>query len=304
MTCIVFQYILGVVSEYNVKIDNYFVWCDEEVYGITKYSSHAHAFYQMVFVPRGQLKYSILNREIVLNEGDFLIISPGLIHAPVGKQNPDSYKSLEIKLYLTPELELAFTAANLKKITSIKRKNVENISRLLLAVIKEWRMKLPGYDRAIHGQLEYLFILLGRESNFGSKKEFEKDVSLSENRKRRIAEEIKVFINGRYDKNISFGIMARDMCISHSYLSEVFKEKYGISPVEYLNTLRLDKAKELMKISEFNFSQIAENIGYQNVYYFSRIFKKKTGVAPSEYRRMLNEYMKKDKTLKIPLEKE
>jgi len=71
-----------------------------------------------------------------------------------------------------------------------------------------------------------------------------------------------------------------------AYLSRLFKNAKGVSPMEYLTGLRMEKAKELL-LSEPNLilKEITEIVGYNDQYYFSRIFKEFTGVSPSEYKK-------------------
>lgn len=72
-----------------------------------------------------------------------------------------------------------------------------------------------------------------------------------------------------------------------SYLSKLFREYKGMSPVDYLLHLRIERAKELIT-SQPNFflKDIASAIGYSDPLYFSKIFKKETGMSPSEYRHL------------------
>lgn len=54
---------------------------------------------------------------------------------------------------------------------------------------------------------------------------------------------------------------------------------------QYLNGLRIGKARELLETTELRSFQIAEAVGYNDAHYFSYMFKKQTGVTPSEYRK-------------------
>ncbi|MFF2888547.1 helix-turn-helix domain-containing protein [Paenibacillus sp. NPDC057967] len=65
----------------------------------------------------------------------------------------------------------------------------------------------------------------------------------------------------------------------------LFKEITGKSPLQYLNDMRMDKAKQLLVSGEDKLSGIAQQIGFANEYYFSRRFKQTIGIAPGQYRR-------------------
>ena len=84
------------------------------------------------------------------------------------------------------------------------------------------------------------------------------------------------------------GLMLQDVAkavsMSSSRFSTVFSQQNGQTFTEYLVTLRLKKAKELLRTTNERSSQIAREVGYNDAHYFSYIFKKNTGMTPSDYR--------------------
>nr|WP_243145844.1 AraC family transcriptional regulator [Clostridium chromiireducens] len=79
------------------------------------------------------------------------------------------------------------------------------------------------------------------------------------------------------------------MYLSSVYISKVFKEKTGESPINYLINLRLEKAKDLLISTESPIKSIAQSVGYSDAYYFSKLFKKYYGHSPYKYR-LANKY--------------
>ena len=77
--------------------------------------------------------------------------------------------------------------------------------------------------------------------------------------------------------------------ISVSQLKRVFHEQIGQSMVSYLTALRIGEAKRLIREGNLTFTQIAERIGIESIYYFSNLFKKQTGMSPTEYEKTLKE---------------
>lgn len=71
---------------------------------------------------------------------------------------------------------------------------------------------------------------------------------------------------------------------SYAYLSRLFKKSYGISPISYINLLRIERAKLLIEDTNLKISQIAKQLGFESNEYFTRLFHKKVGLSPSEYR--------------------
>ena len=85
-------------------------------------------------------------------------------------------------------------------------------------------------------------------------------------------------------KKILLDELSNRFDISSSYMDALFREATGKSPMQYLNHIRINKAKELLK-ENFTVSHVAQLTGFSDIYYFSRYFKKMTGVAPSYYAR-------------------
>lgn len=77
--------------------------------------------------------------------------------------------------------------------------------------------------------------------------------------------------------------VARKSSVTVNHICRIFKKELGISPLEYINSLRLRNAAELLAGSSLNIAQIALETGFRDSNYFSRLFKKKNGVSPSSF---------------------
>ncbi len=90
------------------------------------------------------------------------------------------------------------------------------------------------------------------------------------------------YIQENYQEPIYLGSVAEACQVSTGYLSRLFSEHLETTFVNYLNSLRTDKALELLKRGDLNIKEIAFRTGYQDPNYFSRIFRKFKGCSPSE----------------------
>jgi two-component system response regulator YesN len=86
------------------------------------------------------------------------------------------------------------------------------------------------------------------------------------------------------EENCSINQVCSHIYMSISYFSAQFKQHTGKTFVEYLTRIRLEKAKELLHITQLKTYDIAARVGYEDPQYFSVIFKKSTGMTPKEYR--------------------
>lgn len=98
-------------------------------------------------------------------------------------------------------------------------------------------------------------------------------------------EAIRQYIDTHFREDISREFLAKMFYISPNYLSYLFQNEGKIGLNEYLNHIRLEYAKSLLKGYELNVKEIALDAGFKDSNYFCRIFRKKTERTPTEYRR-------------------
>lgn len=97
-------------------------------------------------------------------------------------------------------------------------------------------------------------------------------------------EQIKIYTCRNYYKNLTVDFLASLFYMNSSYLSHLFRKQTGEKYVQYLNSIRIEKAKELLTTTDKKLYQIAKAVGYDNNKYFFRVFKKWEGITPEQYR--------------------
>lgn len=94
------------------------------------------------------------------------------------------------------------------------------------------------------------------------------------------------YVLKNYMKSLTLEEVAQQVHLSPAYFSYLFSREQGQTLTEFLTTIRLEKAKEMLKTNPvLSISDIAEQAGYEDANYFSRLFKKKTGTTPGHYRK-------------------
>lgn len=97
---------------------------------------------------------------------------------------------------------------------------------------------------------------------------------------------ITAYILSHYTEiDFSVKAVAEYSGISETHLRRIFKQDLNISPIKYINCLKLDKAKNMLQNSNYTINEIALSVGFDDPYYFSRLFKRETGLSPSEYKK-------------------
>ena len=112
----------------------------------------------------------------------------------------------------------------------------------------------------------------------------------SGNKNRSILKTAVDFIDEHYmDEDISLNTAANVANVSSNHFSALFSQNMGQTFIEYLTTLRMNKAKEFLRCTGMRSSEIAGEVGYKDAHYFSYLFKKTQGMTPSEYRKAREE---------------
>ena len=97
------------------------------------------------------------------------------------------------------------------------------------------------------------------------------------------------YLENHYTEKISLDQISQNVYVSPVYISKVFKQETGASPISYLINIRLERAKKLLETNpDMSIQEAASLVGYEDTYHFSKLFKKHYGHAPSHYKAKKN----------------
>ena len=89
--------------------------------------------------------------------------------------------------------------------------------------------------------------------------------------------------------NLNVKDLARHELVSEQYFRKKFKSLYGVSPKQYIQTIRIERAKVLLDTKYYKINEVARLVGIEDCLYFCSLFKKHVGVCPSKYRNQSNQ---------------
>lgn len=161
----------------------------------------------------------------------------------------------------------------------LRLRNSKEIEGLLMAIIYEKENRMIHSDMMANGLFLQLFSTLLRGASLNQDEEIKADSS------RKIAERVRDYLNRNLDRDVSLNELSNSIHISKYYICRQFKQVFGVSPIQYHLDSRIGRAKLLLATTSSTIGDIAEMVGFQNVYSFSRAFKKRENVSPSVYRR-------------------
>ncbi|MEP0365540.1 MAG: AraC family transcriptional regulator [Cyclobacteriaceae bacterium] len=133
-------------------------------------------------------------------------------------------------------------------------------------------------DDLLELKIRELLLLLVQTNNSSSILELIQDLYADRNT------DLKSIVQLHQYNNLSIEELAQLSNLSVSSFKREFKKEFSDTPAHYFNSQRIKKAKELLKLTDINISQIAYEIGYNDPLYFTRLFKKREGLSPTEFR--------------------
>ena len=160
-----------------------------------------------------------------------------------------------------------------KEIIAKKYSSHSYLHELFAKIQKLWYYKREGY---YHKSLAVLYEI------FAAIEEGEKKY-LSTRSYDLIAPAVDYISNHFAENDIDCKSLAALCGISQVYMNKIFKDQFGVSPVNYIISKKLDYACDLLRTNHYSMSEIAEMCGFSSAYYFSRIFKSHKGVPPTRY---------------------
>lgn len=118
-----------------------------------------------------------------------------------------------------------------------------------------------------------------------SRSEQPSHITFAEPQVQRMVKQMMSYMSAQYAHPISIEQMSISLGYNRAYLSRVFKQETGMTPVTYLLKLRIDQSKRILRERpDLSIEQVAASVGLADPLYFSRQFKREVGESPSRYR--------------------
>jgi two-component system, response regulator YesN len=102
----------------------------------------------------------------------------------------------------------------------------------------------------------------------------------------KLLNQIKLFVDSHYQQDLSQSMLSEHLGLSASYVSSIFKEVTGLNFADYVNSRRIEQAKDLLRLSDESIVEIADKVGFSNSNTFIRVFKRHEGITPGQYRQL------------------
>ena len=250
--------------------------------------NHDHDYAELAYILSGKGKYLVEDVEYDVTAGDLIICNPGVKHSHIviNKDEPTiefiaGFTDFHFKNMAPNSIETKDGSYILHTTAELK----QDLMMHCYAMVAEYESCNLGKYFMFKTHLMQMLLLIVRDIVSGDDFEQSK-CSFDSYNKNYAVKQIINYLNDNYNKKISLEQIAHNMYLSPVYISKIFKEETGESPINYLINIRLEKARDILLRSDDNsIKSIANQVGYDDVYHFSKLFKKYYGISPLYYRK-------------------
>ena len=251
-----------------------------------------HNFWEFVYVDKGAIRAYADDNYFDLEQGEMIFHKPGQSHDLFG--NGKAAANVLVGCFFCENEAMEYFE---DKIVTVNKKNKE----LLSAIIRETqeafeeqmndvymlemtkkKNSMIGSQQMVKIHLEELLIRLIREDNFQRKYERSQSVT-RDNFETQLVEEIIAYMKANIGDNLKREDVCNEFNISITSMETMFKKVTSQTTMKYFSQLKIDVAKQMIRESSYNFTQISEILGFSTPHYFSAVFKKSVNMTPSEY---------------------
>ncbi|MFS0726670.1 helix-turn-helix transcriptional regulator [Paenibacillus sp. 1P07SE] len=267
--------------------------------------SHANPYYQLIVASDAPVWIDVSGTRYELRTGESLLLLPWEQHTGWNMQEKqgtfywvqfacapalktfDPEAAIDLNIIHSEKTELRTTSAAHEDLLILPKIHLPRQRFQLLSLFE----RLVQCSEEPHGYFRFQQSLLLGEilgliaGDLLDSREHAASFSPSYHTYRRLVN----LLNNGYEKEMSKERMEQEMDRKYEYLCQVFKKYAGITIVQYLHQLRIQRAKHLLLHSDKSVGDIAFEVGFQDAFYFSRIFKRLEGLSPLHFRTMNGE---------------
>ncbi|MBP1754183.1 MAG: AraC family transcriptional regulator [Firmicutes bacterium] len=237
---------------------------------------HLHDTCELLYVAGGEGQITIGETTYPIRTGHLIIINPYVFHEErTAKENPLQLIFLSMKNFSLPGLKInqLIDDKTCPVIDCGKYKHqIDTYFRMLLT---ESSSQIQYYQQITKSLLIAIIVMTLRMLSIGGNGQEEMSVN---------CQKVRDYLDKNYTEAITLESLSEMVYVSKCYLSHMFKEQTGVSPIKYLTQKRIESACGLLRDTDMSVKEISRTVGYENPLYFSQVFKNVINVSPLDYR--------------------
>lgn len=230
--------------------------------------------YNLIYPVSGRVVWTVAGEPIPLAPGDLAVVPPHVPHHAESQSRTGALCSVHVEVTL-PGGQDVFALLEPARVRHVVRDSP--LARYLRGAAAEWDrdderltlLMLPAWARLL--ALE----LLRYDAELGALRQHQVD---------QIVTGVLAQLGERLHERTTLQDLAAHVGFSPQHLNRVFRRVLGVTPLQYLTRMRLDRAATMLAEGGHSVATVAQTFGYEDPYYFSRIFKRQFGRSPAHYR--------------------
>lgn len=236
-------------------------------------SLHTHTCAELFFITGGHGSFQVRQDHFPVAINDLVVINTSVPHTETSQNgSPMEYVVLGVE-----GLETLTGISGYALMHLLGEQEV--VRTCLRLMVQEAREGQAGWERACQSLLEVILLRLRRREDFALSAA---PVGPKANRE---CDLVRRYIDNHFKEDLHLDQLAGLVHVSKYYLSHAFRREFGISPISYLITRRIQESRFLLCETDHTLSQIAQILGFSSLSYFSQSFRRLEGVSPMEYRK-------------------
>lgn len=262
------------------------------------FPGESHDFWEFIYVDKGEVRIQRDNDFTILKKGEICFHKPNEFHNVLGtgKDAPNlvvisfQCESPPIKFFQNRILKVDHTEQQLLAEIIIEARHCFDcrLDDCYLENMPKKESILLGSEQMIRLNLEHFLIHMIRRyqlplpSSGNRITKIQPNEALSKN-DIEIFQRVHLYLEQNLDRQLTVEQICRDNLVGRSHLQKIFQIQVSSGLIQYFSQMKINTAKQLIRMQYLNFTQISEQLGYSSVHYFSRQFKELCGMSPSEY---------------------
>ncbi|MBP3807990.1 MAG: helix-turn-helix transcriptional regulator [Eubacterium sp.] len=257
-----------------------------------RYQMHWHSYGEIIVVGPGETNiYKINQSTYNLEEGDFVLAWPMEMHEVVDADREHSLVIQFSNSFMSSLFDLQRIMHFYRNLHVICKNAHPELTEKLHGIVD--KMRTYFYSEEANRELkccmllmEFMLTLDEHRRDFAPELKTSENEAYSDDVLRRMIVVTDYIKNNLTADDLSQAAMAEMAGISKDYFSRIFKNITGMNYSKWLNTVRLEKATELLSQNDMTLTEVAMLSGFQSIPSFNRVFRKEKGMAPGEYRNL------------------
>lgn len=237
---------------------------------------HTHACAELLFAVSGNGQMRIGNDIQPICANDMVILNSHVVHSEISDYSSSlkcivlGVENLEINRSDNPDAHYCILHFE---------ETAPQILSYLQTIVGETDHKAMGYEEVCQELLNILIVLITRQLDATVK------IAPASNHNSKEGALVCRYIKEHFRENLDLDMLAEIAHVSKYHLSHTFSKEYGVSPISFMLSLRLQESRELLRTTNFPLSHIAKIAGFSSPSYFSQRFRQAEGISPAQYRR-------------------